>query len=219
MRVLLSTIGSRGDVQPLVALASQLIELGQEARVCAPPDFRDWVEGLGIPFMPLGPEVNSTAKSDSVFASAQLTSDWIRQLMEGTVATQFETMPVAAEGCDAIVAGIALNLAARSVAEFMGIPYVFAAYCPITLPSAHHAPPKVPAWTPKTRRPAISRYGPRMPNAGPSLGIRTCSRQGPGSCPMSARCLRSWRRSSRPARHPSTSASAASAHRRDSAKR
>jgi len=48
MRVLLSTIGSRGDVQPLVALALQLRELGQEVRVCAPPDFRDWVEGLDI---------------------------------------------------------------------------------------------------------------------------------------------------------------------------
>ena len=46
MRVLLSTIGSRGDVQPLVALAVQLKELGQEARVCAPPDFRDWIESL-----------------------------------------------------------------------------------------------------------------------------------------------------------------------------
>jgi len=55
MRVLLSTIGSRGDVQPLVALAVQLRELGQEARVCAPPDFRDWVEGLGILFVPSGP--------------------------------------------------------------------------------------------------------------------------------------------------------------------
>ena len=33
MRVLLSTIGSRGDVQPLVALASQLKELGQDARI------------------------------------------------------------------------------------------------------------------------------------------------------------------------------------------
>ena len=43
MRVLLSTIGSRGDVQPLVALASQLRALGQEVRLCVPPDFRDWI--------------------------------------------------------------------------------------------------------------------------------------------------------------------------------
>jgi vancomycin aglycone glucosyltransferase len=31
----------------------------------------------------------------------------------------------------------------------MGIRYVFAAYCPVTLPSPHHAPPKVIGWTPK----------------------------------------------------------------------
>jgi vancomycin aglycone glucosyltransferase len=146
MRVLLSTIGSRGDVQPLVALAAQLRELGQEARICAPPDFREWVEELGFPFVPLGPELRWTAKAN-LFQSPP-TPEQIRQMMEGTVVTQFETILPAAEGCDVIVAGNALNLAARSVAEHVGIPYVFAAYCPITLPSPRHAPPKVIAWTP-----------------------------------------------------------------------
>jgi vancomycin aglycone glucosyltransferase len=42
MRVLLSTIGSRGDVPPLVALASQLVALGQDVRLCVPPDFREY---------------------------------------------------------------------------------------------------------------------------------------------------------------------------------
>jgi vancomycin aglycone glucosyltransferase len=46
MRILLSTIGSRGDVQPLVALALQLKSLGQEVRVCVPPDFQPWIAGL-----------------------------------------------------------------------------------------------------------------------------------------------------------------------------
>ena len=44
MRVLLSTIGSRGDVQPLVALALQLRALGREVRLCVPPDFHDWID-------------------------------------------------------------------------------------------------------------------------------------------------------------------------------
>ena len=55
MRVLLSTIGSRGDVQPLVALALQLRTLGQEVHLCVPPDFRDWIESLGMPVTPIGP--------------------------------------------------------------------------------------------------------------------------------------------------------------------
>ena len=63
MRVLLSTIGSRGDVQPLVALAWQLKMLGQDVRLCVPPDFRDWIEGLGMPVTPIGPEVRSTGKA------------------------------------------------------------------------------------------------------------------------------------------------------------
>ncbi len=57
MRVLLSTIGSRGDVQPLVALAVRLRELGQEVRLVAPPDFREWIEGLGFDVTPVGPEL------------------------------------------------------------------------------------------------------------------------------------------------------------------
>jgi vancomycin aglycone glucosyltransferase len=55
MRVLLSTIGSRGDVQPLVALALELQALGQKVRLCVPPDFRDWIEALSLPVMPIGP--------------------------------------------------------------------------------------------------------------------------------------------------------------------
>jgi vancomycin aglycone glucosyltransferase len=63
MRILFSTIGSRGDVQPVVALASHLKALGHEVRVCVPPDFREWVESLGIPVTPIGPEVRRFAAS------------------------------------------------------------------------------------------------------------------------------------------------------------
>jgi len=38
MHVLLSTYGSRGDVEPMVGLAVQLGALGAEVQVCAPPD-------------------------------------------------------------------------------------------------------------------------------------------------------------------------------------
>jgi vancomycin aglycone glucosyltransferase len=62
-------------------------------------------------------------------------------MVEGTVATQFETIAAAAQGCNAIVGATALQIAAPSVAERLGIPYVFSAICPAVLPSPHHAPP------------------------------------------------------------------------------
>ena len=37
-RVLLSTYGTLGDVEPLLALATQLRALGAEVRMCVPPD-------------------------------------------------------------------------------------------------------------------------------------------------------------------------------------
>ena len=38
MRLLLSTFGSRGDVEPLAALGAAVREFGAEPVVCAPPD-------------------------------------------------------------------------------------------------------------------------------------------------------------------------------------
>lgn len=146
MRVLLSTIGSRGDVQPLAALASHLKALGHEARLCVPPDFRDWIESLGIPVTPIGPEVRkfAAARPMAMRPPAPPTLEQRRQMAETTVAAQFETITAAAQGYDIILAASALQIAARSVAEKMRIPYAFVAYSPIVLPSSHHPPPPLP---------------------------------------------------------------------------
>src|SRR5512147_465920 len=160
MRVLLSTIGSRGDVQPLVALASELRALGQEVRLCVPPDFQDWIGSLGFPVTPIGPELRKATAFSPPAAPAPPSPERRRQLAEATVATQFETIGAAARGCDVIVGATALQIAARSVAEVMGIPYVFAAYCPAVLPSPHHAPP-VLATRGDTPTPAMSDHSER----------------------------------------------------------
>src|SRR3954467_6202329 len=101
MHVLLSTIGSRGDVQPLVALALQLKALGQEVRLCVPPDFRDWIESLGMPVIPIGPELRSTGKASP--SAAPPTPEQGRKMVEAMIANQFETITLAAQDCDAIV--------------------------------------------------------------------------------------------------------------------
>ena len=138
MRVLLSTIGSRGDVQPLVALALALRESGHESRLVVPPDFREWIEGRGLAVTPIGPGLRRMTASPS---ASPPTPEQLRELAQESVAAQFGTVAEAAEGCDAIVAATALQIAARSVAEVREIPYVFAAYAPVVLPSPDHAPP------------------------------------------------------------------------------
>jgi vancomycin aglycone glucosyltransferase len=144
MRVLLSTIGTRGDVQPVVALASELKAHGQEVRVCVPPDFREWVEGLGIPVVPIGPEVRGTATGPRTVP----TPEELRRQLEDTVATQFTTITAAAQDCDVIVGCNGIQVAAHSIAEQLGIHYVFTGYCPTALFSPYHAPIPLPGRKP-----------------------------------------------------------------------
>jgi len=144
MRVLLSTYGTRGDVEPLVALAVQLRALGAEVRMCTPPDaeFADRLAGLGIEAVPVGPPVRALMRATAPPTAAEL-SRYRSELLE----TQFAVLPKAAEDCDALVAAGLAQVAARSVAEAAGIRYVYATYAAVNLPSPHHGPPPRPGWT------------------------------------------------------------------------
>ncbi|MGP8296438.1 glycosyltransferase [Streptomyces inhibens] len=134
MRVLLSTYGSRGDVEPMVGLAVRLRALGAEVRVCAPPDFAELLAGVGVPLVPVGRPVRPkvTGATPPAADLHRRAADW--------VAAQFDKIVEAAEGCDALVAGGMMPVAERSVTEKLGIPYVYASYQPITLPSPHRPP-------------------------------------------------------------------------------
>ena len=48
MPALLSTYGSRGDVEPMVGLAVRLRAPGAEMPVCAPPDFAELLAGVWL---------------------------------------------------------------------------------------------------------------------------------------------------------------------------
>ncbi len=143
MRVLLSTYDSRGGVEPLMSLAVQLRTLGAEALVCAPPDdeFARRAAGVGVALVPFGESVRAmttAARSAGPPSEADL-----RRHVDELVAAQFDTIAAAADGCDALVATTLPWTAAgaRSVAEKLGIRYVYATYHPNHLPSPYHPPP------------------------------------------------------------------------------
>lgn len=75
--------------------------------------------------------------------SPKPSAEQLRQLAVRTVSAQFPVLTEAARGCDLVLAAGALQLAARSVAEALKIPYVFVSYCPAVLPSPGHPPPKM----------------------------------------------------------------------------
>jgi vancomycin aglycone glucosyltransferase len=139
--MLLLTYDSRGGVEPLLGLAVRLRALGAEVRVCAPPDCTERVAEVGVALVPAGPPVRPLVHR----ATPPSAADLPRRAAE-VIAAQFDTVAAAAEGCDALVATGLLPAAAgaRSVTEKLGIRYVYAAFCPIFLPSPHHRPSPFP---------------------------------------------------------------------------
>ncbi|WP_296744536.1 glycosyltransferase [Mesorhizobium sp.] len=151
MRILLSTYGSRGDVEPLAALGAALRTLGVEARVSAPGDqeFAAVVARAGVPFALAFAPVREWVKEmmrRRASASPESRAEFISSQAAEIVARQFDALSAAAEGCDAVVAfGLFPSCAAaRLVAELRGIRYMLGTFCPIWLPSAHNRPFEYP---------------------------------------------------------------------------
>ncbi|MGK5543263.1 glycosyltransferase [Streptomyces sp. URMC 127] len=135
--MLLSTYGSRGDVEPLVGLAVQLRALGAEVRVCAPPDeaFAQRLAEVGVPLVPVGPSARKLTKAAPAPSS-------LPERAASLIAGQFESVTEAAEGCDLLVATgmVPAAAGALSVAEKLGVPAVSVTFQQLTLPSPHRAP-------------------------------------------------------------------------------
>jgi vancomycin aglycone glucosyltransferase len=132
MRVLISAVGTRGDVQPALALANQVRELGWEARLAVPPNFLGWADELGFAARPVGVEMRAPRRGGAAGPPPTLPD---------LIADQFEAVGAAAAGCDLIVGAGAHQYAARSIAQARGVPIVAAVYAPVSLPSPNHPPP------------------------------------------------------------------------------
>jgi len=141
VRVLLSTYGSRGDVEPLVALAVELRSRGAEVLVCAPPDedFEQRLAEVGVLLVPVGRSARALTKAAPAPAS-------LPQRAAEVIASQFEVVTAAAEGCELLVAtGMTPAIAGGlSVAEKLGIRSVFVTFQQLTLPSPHRPPVAYP---------------------------------------------------------------------------
>src|SRR5262245_15529416 len=145
MRVLLVAVGTRGDVQPALALALELRNLGHAVRMCISPNFIDWAKSLGLEAVPMGVEMRMPAQGSGT--SPTLTPEQLRRLRESLpdlISDQFETINAAAVGCDVIVGANAHQYAAPSIAAHRGIGCVTAVYAPVALPSPDLAPPPTP---------------------------------------------------------------------------
>lgn len=131
MRVLLAPFGSRGDVQPMLALGLALRSRGHSVVVCAPPDHVARAAALGLTAHPVGPSMSEFVERS--MASAR----YAMKALPAMIAEQFMALEPFAAACD-VMLGATLTACGPSFAQVHGVRYRYVTFSPAAMPSAEH---------------------------------------------------------------------------------
>src|SRR5689334_3803859 len=121
MKAVLAPGGTRGDIQPMLALGVAVGQAGHEVSACVGENYRAAAEAPGLRYVRGGDDAQQRMTRQTV--KGPLGSTRIRRMIENgriMVREQFATLEEAARGADLIV-GTVLSIAAPSVAEHLGI--------------------------------------------------------------------------------------------------
>lgn len=135
MKIIIIAPGSRGDVQPYVALGKGLKEAGHAVSILAYQDFQNLITSYGLEFVSIGGSVETVAQSlQSLLEQGQLLK--ILSSM-GTAAQQLACQAalsglVACQGSDLIIGGLGGLFVGLVLSEKLGIPFVQAHLFPFT---------------------------------------------------------------------------------------
>ncbi|GAA3392764.1 glycosyltransferase [Cryptosporangium minutisporangium] len=143
MKVLVLTLGTRGDVQPFVALARGLQQRGHQAVVAAPERLAGLATGNGVQFAalddgPLRVLDTSSVVGDVAAGGARAKIRLMRQLPAMFTGVLDDCWQVASTGAGAGADVIVHNgqvIAGQHVAEKLGIPAVLALPMPMYVPT------------------------------------------------------------------------------------
>lgn len=140
MKVLLAPHGTRGDVQPLIALALGLRRRGHQAVFLVPDNFVEWIRGYGFPCDPSGIDVEAMMQApDADLSSFRWQVRHFRTVMVPALFDSFARIEIDAD----VILGAGIQLAAASVAEKHELPYASAVFCPCAVPNSAAPPPTV----------------------------------------------------------------------------
>ncbi|WP_227996584.1 glycosyltransferase [Nocardia australiensis] len=154
MRIAIPLTGTRGDVQPVVALGLELRRRGHDVLLGAPPNLVDFVTATGLTARVCGPDIQqlySSPEGQEALAAGntlRLMQLVARQMAGYAEQMNREVIDVCAKA-DLIVASTVTEDRASSVSEAMGVPLVSLHYYPCRKNGAYPFPGALPAhWNP-----------------------------------------------------------------------
>ncbi|MBF8190349.1 glycosyltransferase family 1 protein [Nonomuraea sp. K274] len=148
MKVLIVTTGSRGDVQPFVALARGLTAAGHEATLAAPRRFGALVEPYQVDFAPLDDSV--FAVQDEVAGKGTRAAITAVRKVKPLMRAWLDDLATLRDRPADIVVYAPKTLGAPHLADRMGVASLAALTVPLYQPTSHFALPIVPVRLPRT---------------------------------------------------------------------
>ncbi len=162
MRIVLSNIGTFGDINPLVALALELKRRGHTPVMAIPNVYRPKIEPLGLEFHAIRPDIDPTNSIlvEMVYDVKHGTEHGLRDFLFPSLRQTYDdlmdaaTKPVRA---DLLLLG-ELNYAGPLVAEKTGIPWASYVLAPLSFFSAFD-PPVLPPYPKLARADRVKGFG------------------------------------------------------------
>ncbi|GFG50520.1 glycosyl transferase family 1 [Mycolicibacterium agri] len=142
MKFVLASYGTRGDIEPSVAIGRELVLRGHEVHIAVPPDLVDFAASAGLATSPYGLETQAWLDAYRNFWSSVFRNVWkigeLRrlwpELYEPLVRCWEEistTLTSLADGADLLFTGLSFEQPAVNVAEFYDIPLATLHYLPV----------------------------------------------------------------------------------------
>ncbi|MFE1593351.1 glycosyltransferase [Nocardia sp. NPDC058705] len=136
MKYVLAFTGSRGDVQPGLALGVELRSRGHDVTMAVPPNLTEFCRRTGVPTEEFGADTKELLDSDLVSTRIKSANPLtrLRAIADITVrngrSAQSELMDLTV-GADAVIGGSVGQERLLNVATARAIPYVPVHYCPM----------------------------------------------------------------------------------------
>ncbi|MFM0739478.1 glycosyltransferase [Paraburkholderia xenovorans] len=145
-RVIITAIGSAGDVHPLLGIGAALAARGHEIVFCTHAPFAEAATRRGFRFVPIGTAAEyAQALANPALWHPRTSFRTLWAVVAPTLRAHFDTL-VSLTTHDTVLVGTLWAFSARLMQELYGAPFVSVQVSPSTLLSAH-APPTHPRLT------------------------------------------------------------------------
>ncbi|MFT8177230.1 glycosyltransferase [Mycobacteroides chelonae] len=142
MKFVLASYGTRGDIEPCVAVGRELLRRGHDVQMAVPPDLIAFVEAAGPTAVAYGPDLQAVLDAHRDFWTHFFRNFWkVRDLirMRREVVEPFlqcwkdivATLTSLAQGADVLFTGVNFEDAAGNVAEYYDIPLATLHFFPL----------------------------------------------------------------------------------------